>query len=181
MRSKIALGVTRPVCISGADCPEWLPPAKSSATAAIRWRLQVQPPLLASHTRKAHGSSSFGSGFNGIQGPNRPWKASFAQGDAQAPAPCAKAAAPFRPRLREPLPNAPPRAPRPALLPCARPKSSQPGTVCLAPARDRRRHMWGSFEFSGPQDVCSAHVWRMMSGTLESRALRKSSPASISS
>ena len=75
------------------------------------------------------------------------WKASFAQGDAQAPAPCPKAAAPFRPRLREPLPNAPPRAPRPALLPRARPKSSQPGTLCLAPARDRRRHMWGRSNF----------------------------------
>ena len=63
--------------------------------------------------------NNFRSWFNGFQGTYRRWKTSFAQGDAQAPAPCAKAAAPFRPRLREPLPNALPRAPRPALLPCA--------------------------------------------------------------
>ena len=31
----------------------WLLPAKSSAAAAIRWRLPAQPPLLGSRTRKA--------------------------------------------------------------------------------------------------------------------------------
>ena len=46
----VLLGASRPVYISGADCPEWLPPAQSSAVAAIRWRLPVQSPLLASRT-----------------------------------------------------------------------------------------------------------------------------------
>ena len=98
------------------------------------------------------------STYYGFQGPNRRWKASLAQGDRAGPRALRESRDSFSPALARAAPERIPTGPAPGVAPLRPPRSSQPGTMCLAPARDLRRHMWGRSEFLGSEDVCSAHV-----------------------